>query len=132
MTNQVIADACLSSGNDVLTKCDSAEPKSIDELVRLGVNASPAAKGSGSVLAGIRAMQGVTLYVTARSLKLIKDFRNFMWDVGKDGKALDEPCHAFSHGPDSVRYGLDGLLSVEERDDRRRHRAEIDELLSAA
>ena len=43
--------------------CDSAEPKSIEELRSAGINAVPATKGQDSVRYGIQWLQGVHIVV---------------------------------------------------------------------
>ena len=49
MTNKDIADFIIACGhNDTLSFADSAEPKSIDEIKRLGCLVKPAVKGVGS------------------------------------------------------------------------------------
>jgi len=83
---------------------DSAEPKSIDELHGYGLNVFPARKGPDSVRAGIQFLQSKPLAVTAHSLNLIKELRNYKWREDKNGKILNEPVDAFNHGIDAARY----------------------------
>lgn len=83
---------------------DSADPESIEVIYRAGFNIHPADKSSDSVLFGIETVKGYRLHITARSVNVIKDFKNYKWKVDKNGKTLDEPIHAFSHSPDAVRY----------------------------
>ncbi len=83
---------------------DSAEPKSIDELHGYGLNVFPARKGPDSVRAGIQFLQSKPLAVTAHSLNLIKELRNYKWREDKNGKTLNEPVDAFNHGIDAARY----------------------------
>jgi phage terminase large subunit len=83
---------------------DSADPESIEVICRAGFNIHPADKSKDSVLFGIETVKGYRLHITARSVNVIKDFKNYKWKVDKNGKTLDEPIHAFSHAPDAVRY----------------------------
>ena len=85
---------------------DSAEPKSIDEIHGYGLNVHPARKGADSVRAGIQFMQSRPLHVTARSINLIKELRNYKWKEDKNGKQLNEPVDAFNHAIDAMRYGI--------------------------
>ena len=80
---------------------DSADPESIEVIYRAGFNIHPSDK---SVLAGIETVKWYRLHITARSVNVQKDFKNYKWKVDKNGKTLDEPIHAFSHSPDAVRY----------------------------
>jgi len=85
---------------------DSAEPKSNDELRSYGITVMQVTKGKGSVTQGISFVQAQSVSITKRSVNLIKDYRNYMFKTDKDGKITNEPEHAFSHGPDAVRYGF--------------------------
>lgn len=87
-----------------LVVCDSAEPKSIDELHGYGLNTHPARKGADSVRAGIQFLQSKPLRVTSDSLNLLKELRNYKWKEDKNGKQLNEPVDAFNHGIDALRY----------------------------
>jgi phage terminase large subunit len=83
---------------------DSADPESIEVIYRAGFNIHPADKSKDSVLFGIETVRDYRLHITARSINVIKDFKNYKWKTDKNGKTLDEPIHAFSHAPDAVRY----------------------------
>lgn len=85
---------------------DSAEPKSIEEINRAGYNIYPAKKGADSIKYGIDLMKQQPIYVTERSLNLIKEFRRYSWKEDKNGKTLNVPIDAWNHGMDAVRYGL--------------------------
>lgn len=85
---------------------DSAEPKSIEELYRMGWNIKPATKGQGSVNIGIDMMKRYNLYVTKDSINMIKEFRNYKWQQDKNGNILNVPVDMFNHTIDAIRYGL--------------------------
>jgi phage terminase large subunit len=57
--------------------CDSAEPKSIEELHRFGHNVKPSKKGPDSIRLGIDIMKRHKLYILADSLNAQKEFRNY-------------------------------------------------------
>ena len=88
---------------------DSAEPKSNDELQAYGHTIIPALKGKDSVAHGIQLVQAQRISVTKRSVKVIKEYRNYLWTVDKNGKVLNVPEHAFSHSMDAIRYGISYL-----------------------
>jgi len=108
MTNKQIADFIKTQEKRVLIIADSAEPKSIDEIRSYGISITGATKGQGSVNQGISFVQDQKISVTKRSVYTIKDYRNYLWKVDKDGKVLNTPEHDFSHAPDAIRYGLSG------------------------
>lgn len=88
---------------------DSAEPKSIVEMRRYDLPVVPAVKGPGSVNYGIQLVQDQKIRVTKRSTNLIKEYRNYLWKVDKDGKTLNVPIDIWNHGMDAVRYGFSEL-----------------------
>ena len=90
---------------------DSAEPKSIEELYRMGWNIKPATKGQGSINIGIDMMKRYRLNVTKDSINMIKEFKNYKWQEDKNGIILNTPVDMFNHTIDAVRYGLYDKLS---------------------
>jgi phage terminase large subunit len=109
LTNKQIADILKNQAEAPIIP-DSAEPKSNDELMTYGLMVIPAEKGKDSVRNGIQIVQGQTIYVTKRSINLIREYRNYLWEVDKDGKVLNVPEHEFSHLMDAGRYGMSYLL----------------------
>lgn len=85
--------------------CDSAEPKSIDELRLYGVNARAVTKGRDSVNYGIQIMQGQDYLITKTSTNLISELRKYAWDKDKrTGAILNTPIDNFNHAIDAFRY----------------------------
>lgn len=104
-TKLMNADIAAILDKSVMTYADSAEPKSIDEIIACGVgNIKATVKGPDSIDYGIQLMQGQEYLVTQRSVNLIKELRNYCWDRDKTGKLLNKPIDAFNHGIDAVRY----------------------------
>src|SRR3990167_7069573 len=66
-----------------LVIADSAEPKSIAEIRRLGVNIVGADKGKESVRYGVKVLQAQRISVTKRSLNLINEYRNFFQAIDR-------------------------------------------------
>ena len=93
-----------------LVIADSAEPKSIDDIKSYGVNIVGAEKGKDSVVNGIQLVQGLRISMTKRSINLIKAYRNYLWEVDKDGKVLNIPEHNWSDSMDATRYALTSLI----------------------
>lgn len=92
-----------------LVKCDCAEPKSIAELNKYGVNAIPCQKGGDSILHGIRWLQGFELIVDPKCTGLIEELGLYRWKVDKYGNPLDIPEDRNNHRIDAIRYGSDDL-----------------------
>lgn len=87
-----------------ITYADSAEPKSIEEIKRHGILIKGVTKGKDSINFGIQVMQQNTYLVTASSVNLIKEFRNYTWDTDREGNKINKPIDAWNHGIDAVRY----------------------------
>jgi phage terminase large subunit len=83
---------------------DSAEPKSIEELHRMGWNVKPCVKGADSIRFGINAMKAKKIFVTPRSSNLHREFSSYSWKQDKNGNWLPEPIDMFNHGIDAIRY----------------------------
>lgn len=111
MSNKMIADIILNQEKKALTIADSAEPKSIDEIRSYGIQIFPCEKGKDSVVNGIQRVQDQRISVTKRSVDVIHEYRNYLWETDKDGKILNEPEHTFSHSMDALRYGIVSLVS---------------------
>jgi phage terminase large subunit len=106
LTNQDIADKLRTLG---ITRAweivaDSAEPKSIEEIYRLGFNIKPAEKGPDSIRNGIDILKRFKLQVTKDSTNLIKELRSYTWATDKEGKNTGVPIDSFNHACDAMRY----------------------------
>lgn len=106
LTNSDIADELRAMGVDRRDEiiADSAEPKSIEELHRMGFNVKPAKKGPDSIRAGIDIMRRRRIYVHQESKETQKEFRNYKWMTDKNGRVLNKPVDDFNHAVDAARY----------------------------
>ena len=92
---------------------DSAEPKSIEEIKQMGFNIKPSVKGPDSIRNGVDKLKSKSIYVTKRSVNLIKELRNYSWVADKDGRPTNKPIDAFNHGIDAARYAISLPEAVE-------------------
>jgi phage terminase large subunit len=108
LTNPDISARLSSIGFDKNERiiADSAEPKSIEELRRMGWHVKPAVKGTDSIINGIDAMKRYPLYIDSKSKNLIEEFGSYTWKKDKNGNALNVPIDAFNHGIDASRYAI--------------------------
>lgn len=114
LQNKQIADLILNQPRnpETIVICDSAEPKSIDELKLYGVNALPAVKGKDSIKNGINFVQQQRISVTKRSINLLNEYRNYMWMTDpKTDRIINEPEGGFDHCMDAIRYALSSVLT---------------------
>ena len=111
LSNKQIAGNILNQPQ-ALVIADSAEPKSIDEIKSYGINILPTEKGADSVRNGIQLVQNQRVSVTERSGNIIKEYKNYLWAIDRDGKFLSPnvPEHIWSHSMDAIRYGLTSLI----------------------
>lgn len=87
--------------------CDSAEPKSIQEYISLGVNAKPVKKGAGSIESGIKKIQSFRNVIIHKScVNTLAEFKNYQWKKDKNGVQMAEPDSGFDHAIDAIRYAL--------------------------
>ncbi len=111
VTNQIIAKQIKAMGyGSERIVCDSAEPKSIAELQEAGIKAEPSRKGRDSVNHGIQQIQNYKIIVHPKCKEFWREIQNYCWAKDKNGKPTDKPDHEFSHGMDSMRYGVAHLL----------------------
>jgi len=88
---------------------DPNEPKSAEELRRLGFNIQDTAKGPGSVNFGIQKVNQNYQFWTKDSLECIKEQRNYRYIKrliqGRE-QYTDDTTHQWSHGMDARRYAV--------------------------
>jgi len=89
---------------DLDVYCDSAEPKSIEELKRVGIRAYPASKGRDSILFGINTLKKYNLCITARSINILKEQKLYKYKTDQNGQPSNQPIDNFNHAWDAVRY----------------------------
>lgn len=110
-SNKRLADTMLAQTHPgILTIADSAEPKSIDEIKGYGLNIVGAEKGKDSVLNTIQLVQDQKISVTKRSINIIKEYRNFLWETDKDGKILNVPEREYKHSMDAGGYAMASII----------------------
>lgn len=86
---------------------DSAEPKSIAELKRLGLDRVVGAKkGQGSILNGIQYIQQHEVIVHSSCVNAIEEFKNYSWMKDKKGVYINKPTDDYNHLLDALRYAL--------------------------
>lgn len=111
-SNREIAETLRNLPKAVVV-ADSAEPKSIAEVKMYGINIVPTPKGADSVRHGIKAVQDQKISLTKKSVNLIKEYRNYLWAVDKEGHIIPgTPDDCNDHALDAVRYAINSLVPV--------------------
>ena len=107
MTNRDIAEFLKSIGkNEILAYCDSAEPKSIEELRQMDVWAKGATKGAGSINAGISLLKEYDIIVSNESTNIKREQQTYFWDQLKDETIINKPIDKNNHAMDAIRYAI--------------------------
>jgi phage terminase large subunit len=88
---------------------DSAEPKDILDMRRMGWNVIAAQKGADSVMNGIKFVKEYDVYVTENSLNLWKESENYRWRLDQYKMPTNEPEDKHNHLMDSIRYAMDKI-----------------------
>lgn len=84
--------------------CDSSEPRSIEELYRMGFNAKAVKKGPDSIKFGISVLQNHKLFVHKKSQNLINEMYAYQYATDKHGYITDTPEGGLDHLLDAARY----------------------------
>lgn len=98
--------------------CDSAEPKSIEELRRMGWRVRGAEKGADSIRNGIGVVNRFPIVYTADSLHLLSERKKYKWkenmEIPEDmpGHYLQKPIDLFNHGHDALRYAVSYMVKA--------------------
>ena len=111
MTNQDIAQEFSKLGLDRRDEvyADSAEPKSIEEIHRMGWNCKPTSKGA--INQGIDMLRRYKLHVLETSSNVIKEMRNYKYIEDKNGDLTNKPIDKYNHACDALRYSIINKLS---------------------
>jgi phage terminase large subunit len=117
MSNEAIATVITNQSEQALTIADSSEPKSIDELAEYNVQVIGALKGPDSVNYGIKTVQNQKIYITTRSVKTIKEYRQYQWKKDRNGKSFNPPVpeDGFDHSMDGIRYAITSIIKPEKK-----------------
>ncbi|AYL96407.1 PBSX family phage terminase large subunit [Mucilaginibacter celer] len=106
LTNPDISARLKSAGvgfnNEIIA--DSAEPKSIEELKRLGWRITAAKKGADSVKNSIDILKRYKINVTRDSVNLRNELNRYKWRTDASGKTINQPVDNCNHLIDPLRY----------------------------
>lgn len=104
LDNEALAENIKESVKYRSLLCDSAEPKSIDELKKYGIDARSGLKGPDSVRHGIQWLQKHKIVVHKSCVNFIHELEQYHWKKDKWGESLPVPADKHNHGIDALRY----------------------------
>ena len=109
---RIAEEAKKRAGRDVV-RCDSADPRMIDELRRRGIAAVSVKKGPGSVAHGIRWLQdlGKIVIDPEKTPHIAKEFSGYEYRQDKEGNFIPEYPDERNHTIDSCRYSLNDVIA---------------------
>ena len=117
-TNPMIAEWLAPIVGKEYVVCDSAEPKSIQELRNNGIKAIGAKKGKDSVNHGIQFLQQHEIIIDRCCQETINEFQQYQWKKLRTGETTNVPMDKDNHHIDEIRYALEDempQLQVEPR-----------------
>jgi len=97
-----LAEAGLNKNMEIIA--DSAEPKSIEELNRLGWRVTGAKKGPDSIKNSIDILKRYRINITTRSVNLRRELGRYKWRTDHSGRAINQPVDVYNHLIDPLRY----------------------------
>lgn len=111
MLNNQIAAMIVGKGySKERIRADCAEPKSNDELRRLGISRlTKASKGADSVRHGIDTIQQYRIIVKPSCQNTIAELSSYIWAKNSDGSGKDKPVDKNNHLMDALRYAMEDV-----------------------
>ena len=106
LTNDLLALRLKALCGTLPVTCDSAEPKSIAELRRHGVQALPARKGPDSVLHGLQWLNQQKMVLAPKCVHLREELLGCRWADDGHGGFLPRPAGE-DHLIDALRYAME-------------------------
>jgi len=97
-----LAKAGVSRRTEIIA--DSAEPKSIEELRRLGWHVTGAKKGADSIMNSIDILRRYRINITHTSVNLRNELSRYKWKTDASGGSLNIPVDKWNHLIDPLRY----------------------------
>jgi len=112
MTNQDIAtrlkELGISRSWEIIA--DSSEPKSVEEVHRMGFNIKSVDRKQ--TLLSIDILKRYKLHILRGSSNITKELNSYKWMQDKNGKAINEPTDFMNHSIDAIRYVALSKLKV--------------------
>lgn len=111
---KVIAELILAQEREALVVADSVDPEQTKEIKDHGLQIVPVSKTkSGTknfVSWSIELVQEQRISITKKSQNLWESYLNYLWEVDRDEKILNVPCHDHSDLMDALRYAIVSIL----------------------
>lgn len=107
-------------------RADCAEPKSIDDLRRMGISRiCPSVKGKDSIINGITRLQEYKIYVHPKCENTIHELGSYRWKTDKNEDGINVPEDSDNHLMDALRYGFFDVRFFHPEDPKIRKKSNI-------
>ncbi len=91
-------------------RADCAEPKSNDDLRRLGISRiTPSVKGRDSILNGISAINEYKITVNPLCVNMIRELSSYVYDSKRSESGFNLPKDSDNHLCDALRYAFEDV-----------------------
>lgn len=112
MLNSEIANEIIKRGySKQRIKADSAEPKSNEDLRRMGIRRIVSAnKGPDSILNGISKIKEFRISISPECKNTVKEISTYSYSKKATEKGKVMPCDADNHLMDALRYALEDVF----------------------
>lgn len=115
LTNDLLAAEIRRVCDNTYITCDSAEPKSIQELRNLGISATGAIKGKDSVNMGIQWLQQYQIIIHPTCIRFKGEIAQYKRQQDRTtGVILPTPVDKNNHGIDALRYALEAEMGIQD------------------
>lgn len=111
MLNSQIAEEITRLGfSKERIRADSAEPKSNDDLRRLGISRiTPSVKGRDSILNGISKICEYKIFISPECVNTIREFSTYVYEDRCNDKGQRMPKDTDNHLCDALRYAFEDV-----------------------
>ena len=129
MLNSDIAEMIRSKGYaKERIRADAAEPKSNDDLRRLGIGRiMPSVKGKDSIINGISKISEYKIFVHPQCVNTIKELSSYRYEVDKSENGINKPIDFDNHLMDAIRYAFYDVTFFNPQDPKNKPRPTADD-----
>jgi phage terminase large subunit len=129
MLNSDIAEMIRAKGfAKERIRADAAEPKSNDDLRRLGIcHLQPSVKGKDSIMNGIQKISEYKIFVHPKCVNTVKELSSYRYEVDKSDNGINKPIDYDNHLMDAMRYAFYDVTFFHPQDPAVRQRPTADD-----
>lgn len=107
LSNQDLAEMIIVAGlENEIHYADNAEPKSIAEIRKMGVNIHPCDNKKDLINYAVKLMNQQKFYVTKDSTDVIQELYSYIWDTDSKGTPTGKPRKKDDHAMNAIQYAV--------------------------